>query len=98
MPPKEKDKEDKEDKEDKKYKKNKKNKKDKCTDRWIFQVLSPVDKTVLWEYKTPFSQSVPDKWYLDTGNRYLSRGKVNRLCSGEVNNQFLNVIKIEKKL
>ena len=64
--------------------------------RWIFQVLSPVNKEVIWEYQTPFSRTVADKWFEDTGNRYLSRGKVNRLCSGEVGNEFLNVIKIEK--
>lgn len=65
-------------------------------DRWLFEVLSPVNGEVLWSYSCRRSQDVPKKWFLDTGNKYLSKAKVNRATVGELNCPFIRCYKINK--
>lgn len=62
--------------------------------RWRFNVLSPVDSTVIWAYDAFKVEEVHKKWKNDTGNSFLSRAKAVRACNGELNCPFIKCYKI----
>ena len=64
--------------------------------RWCVEVLSPVDGSILWTHRCFRSQDIADKWFKDTGNRYLSKAKINRACIGDLNNEFVKCYKVGK--
>lgn len=66
------------------------------SDRWLFEVLSPVNGEVIWSYSCRRSQDVAKKWFEDTGNKFLSKAKVNRACIGDLNSPFIKCYKINK--
>ena len=65
-------------------------------DRWLFEVLSPVNGEVIWSCSSTRSRDVHKKWFKETGNKFLSKGKVNRACIGELHCPFIRCYKINK--
>ena len=66
------------------------------TNRWCFEVLSPVNGTVIWSFQTPVATEISKQWYRDTGNTYLSRAKVKRICNGDQAQPFIRAYKLGK--
>ena len=64
--------------------------------KWRFDVTSMTTGEVIWTYNAFKIDDIPKKWKNDTGNSWLSRAKVVRACTGELNCQFIKCYKINQ--
>jgi hypothetical protein len=69
---------------------------DSSSHRWRFDVLSPLDGTIIWSYSSFSVKEIANQWERDSGNKFLSKAKINRATIGVLNCPQIKCYKIGK--